>query len=126
MAWKITMNGQDFNSDDMTLGELGDVEEATGKPWSLLNPWTDVATAKAFARIALSHQGLSGDELDGAVESLTLRDVKSAFDFVEDEPMPKVEGSEQLELPLDLSSRSSSRGAQGATGGGRARQGKSA
>jgi hypothetical protein len=123
MAWTVTLNGQSFNTDDMTLGELGDIEAATGKPWSLLNPWTDVATAREFARVALSRQGMEGDELAAAVAGLTARDVKSAFDFVEDEPMPKTEG-EQLELPLDLSSRSSSRGARGGSGGGRAKQDK--
>jgi hypothetical protein len=123
MAWKITLNGESFLSDDMTLGELGDIETATGKPWSLLNPWTDVATAREFARVALSRQGIAGDELVAAVAGLTARDVKGAFDFVEDAPMPAA-GGEAGAAPLDLSSRSSSRGARGGTGGGRGKQGK--
>ena len=124
MAWKVTLNGRDFNSDDMTLGELGDIEKATGKPWSLLNPWTDVATAKEFARAALSRQGLEGEELADAVAGLTAGVLKSAFSFVEDEPLPAAEG--EGGGPLDLSSRSSSPGARGATGGGRARPARSA
>jgi hypothetical protein len=125
MAWKITLNGQSFNSDDMTLGELGDVEKETGKPWSLLNPWTDIATARGFARVALSRQGLAGDELDAAVDALTAKDVKTAFDFVADEALPST-GEDTPAAPLDLSSRSSSRGARGGSGGGRVKQGKSA
>lgn len=121
MAWTVTLNGQTFNTDDMTLGELGEAEKASGKPWSLLNPWTDVATAKEFCRIALERQGASEDALD----SLTAKDIKQAFDFVADEPMPEAEG-EQLELPLDLSSPSSSPGARGGSGGGRAKLVKSA
>jgi hypothetical protein len=126
MAWKVTLNGKSFNTDDMTLGELGDIEKATKTPWSLLNPWNNVEVAREFARVALTHQGLEGDELDSAVDSLTGKDIKAAFDFEADEPLGQTEGAEQLELPLDLSSRSSSRGARGGSGGGRAKPAKSA
>jgi hypothetical protein len=110
-----------FSTDDMTLGELGEVEKASGVPWSLLNPWTNVAVAREFARIALSRQGLGAE----AVDALAARDLKKAFDFVEDEPMPAVDG-EAGAAPLDLSSRSSSRGARGGSGGGREKPAKSA
>jgi hypothetical protein len=125
MAWTVTLNGTVFDTDDMTLGELGEVEAATGKPWSLLNPWTNVPTARELCRLALSRQGLSGDDLSAAVDGLTARDVKSAFDFRADEPLPAVDGEADA-APLDPSSRSSSPGARGGFGGGRAKQGKSA
>lgn len=119
----MTLNGAVFDSDDMTLGELGEVEAATGKPWSLLNPWGDVPTAREFCRLALSRQGLAGDGLAAAVDALTARDVKAAFDFRADEPLGRG-GEEDGAAPLDPSSRSSSRGARAGTGGGRPKPGK--
>jgi hypothetical protein len=119
VAWLITANGQTLHSDDMTLGELGEAEERTGQPWSLLNPWTSIATAQAFMRIALARQGLAGAELDAAVGALTARDVKAAFDFVADEPIGAGDGQGAAEGgdPLDRSSQSSSGGARAAGAG---------
>ncbi len=126
MAYLTTINGVVLDSDDMTLGELGDVEKETGVPWSTLNPWRDAGVARAFLRVALARQGLSPEAVEGRLDSLTGREMKRAFTFRADEPVT-VEGEEDEgeELPLDPSTPSSSPGAPSATAGGRAKQGRS-
>lgn len=38
MAFKITVDGQEFRTDDLTLDEAVAVEKATGTSWLYLNP----------------------------------------------------------------------------------------
>lgn len=126
MAYLTTVNGVTLDSDDMTLGELGDVEKETGVPWSTLNPWRDAGVARAFLRVALARQGLPPEAVEGRLDSLTGREIKRAFTFRADEPMGEESEVQREELPLeDLSTPSSSPGAPSATDGGRAKRGRS-
>lgn len=120
MAWIITLHGRSCSSDEFTLADLEAAEKAAGQPWSLLNPLASIPVARAFAGIALRMQAV--DDVDAALEAMTAGDLKRAFRFVEDEPIPG-DGQEDGEFPLDrapgTSTRSSSPGAPEGTPGGR-------
>jgi len=113
MAWLIRIDGHEVNSDDMLLDDLAYVEKATGTYWSIANPWKAVEVAKAFVRVALVRSGIPEDDADERVRSLTLRDIKAAFDFVEDDASAEGNGGS----PTGRTSRSSSPGARSGSGG---------
>jgi hypothetical protein len=123
MAWIIEIRGGRCTSDDFTLEDLGAVEASVGQPWSLLNPLASIPTAREFARVALRMQGV--DDVDAVVDSLTAKDIRQAFTFESDVPI-EVDEEDGDPAPLDLSTRSSSRGARDGTAGGRAKRAKSA
>lgn len=125
MAWITQVGDFELDSDDLTLEELDQVEKATGVAWSLLNPWRDVNVAKEFIRIAYVRSGLEPAHAEAKANTLRGRDIRSAFDFRQDEPLGDGDG-EESEVPLDQSSQSSSDGASGGSAGPRRKRGSSA
>jgi hypothetical protein len=123
MGWGITIDGHRMESDDFLLDDLATVEKSTGTPWSLANPWKDVAVAKAFARVVLIHSGLSVEEADERLKSLTLRDVKSAFEFIDDNEGSLPAGGQKGKSRT--TSRSTSGGARSGSAGPRGKSGSS-
>lgn len=111
--WVMTWDGQECRSDDLTLEELGTIEDETGVPWSVLNPLAKAAVARAFLRVLFTRSGLDPGEVDG----LPLRAIKSVFAWREDEPWPGGDGGEDDAGPPDRSSAGSSRGASAGSGG---------
>lgn len=121
MAWVVKIDGHEVDSDDFLLDDLAWIEKRTGSFWSLLNPWKNAEQAKAFIRVALVRSGVSEEDADARCESLTLRDIKGAFDFREDTATPaRAEGKGSG--PTAPTSPSSSPGARGSSGGRRKKQ----
>ena len=117
MAWTVKLaDGFVFDSDDMTLDDLGRIEKDTGTPWSILNPWKDMKVAKAFLVVAMQANGAGQDEAYRAVDAMRLRDVKAMFDFRDDDEKPATASGGDAD-PLDRSSRTSSRGARSGSSG---------
>ena len=115
MSWLITVDGVKFNSDDMTVEELGEVEKISGVPWSIANPLREVTVAKAFVAVALLR--VDGDHAADKLAGLTLRDLKDAFEWVDDEGQGVEEELDPSAPPPPSTSRNSS--ASGQAGGGR-------
>lgn len=111
--WVMTWQGQELRSDDLTLEELGIIEDETGIPWSVLNPVAKAAVARAFLRVLFTRSGLDPAQVDG----LPLGAVKSVFAWRDDEPWPGGDDGEDDAGPPGRSSGDSSRGASAVSTG---------
>ena len=101
MPWLVKFQGEELNTEDLTLDELEAVQKATASatgditPWILLNPVEDMAVAKAFLALSLVKSGLEDDVARSKVGALTLREIKGAFEFIQpgaDLPTQYVDG----------------------------------
>lgn len=120
MSWVIRIDGQEVCSDDFTLSELERVEKESDTPWSVANPLRSAAVARVFLKVALIKLGRDPVEVD----TWTLRQLKTMFDYRADEPAAAEVGGEPD--PLDRSSPSSSPGAHSGSGGHRKKRANSA
>jgi hypothetical protein len=114
MAWIVKIDGNEASSDDFLLDDLSYVERVAKTPWSLANPYKDITVAKAFLRLALIRSGVSDEDADERLKTLSLGELKTAFDFVDDNA-----GGQQgkSQGPTTTTSRSSSGGARKGSAG---------
>ncbi len=98
MTWIIRWNGKEHSSDDFTIADLGAIEKATGTPWSTCNVLRDVKVARAFLAVVMLHEGASEDEVADALGKVTLRTLKSAFEW-------RVDGEEEEHEEVDPSAQ---------------------
>jgi hypothetical protein len=98
MGWLIRWDGAEFASDDMTIEDLGEIERATGEPWSTANPLRTVKVARAFLVTALLRSGRSEQEVADTLTHATLKDLKGAFDY---RPDDNTEAPPEGRAPLD-------------------------
>ena len=99
MAWTIKYGGQTLDSDDFTIEELGEVERASGEPWSIINPLRSVKVARAFIAV-LMLRTMDKDEVPSALKALTLKKMRLAFEYRPDEDEDAVGAAQG---PLDSS-----------------------
>jgi len=85
MSWLIKWNGTELDSDDLTIADLGRVEKESDTPWSVANPFREVVVARAFLACAMRRSGMPDDEVTTALDGLTLRTMKAAFQWVDDD-----------------------------------------
>jgi len=85
MSWLIKWNGSELDSDDLTIADLGRVEKESDTPWSVANPFREVAVARAFLGVAMRRSGMSDADTATAIDGLTLRTMKDAFQWVDDD-----------------------------------------
>lgn len=85
MSWLIKWDGSEMNSDDLTIADLGRVEKEADTPWSVANPFREVAVAKAFLAVAMRRSGMPDRDVTAAVDTLTLRKLKGAFQWIDDD-----------------------------------------
>lgn len=123
MSWLIKHAGVEFNSDDFLIDDLAEIERATGVSWLVANPWRDVKVARAFLAAAMLRCGRGEEEVEAALNLLTLKQLGRAFTYVKGDDEPA--GEDGDEVPLDRSSRGSSSGGRG-KGGYRAKSASSA
>lgn len=78
--WNIkTGTRGDVASDDLTLDEIERIETLTDVPWAVGNPLASLKQAKAWYLVALLHAGATEDEATARLASLSLRDIKGAY-----------------------------------------------
>ena len=108
MAWMIKYQGQTLDSDDFTIEELGEVERASGEPWSVVNPLRSVKVARAFLAV-LMLRTMDKDEVPSALKALTLKKMRTAFEYRSDEEDDDASGVAQgpLESPEETTPESS-------------------
>lgn len=94
MAWRITINGDTWDEDTVTIGEVRFVERQTGLNWAVLAPLASADVATAFI-IAHWHKAGGMDLKDAwdKAEALTAKDVMAAVSEYEtaagkDRPAP--------------------------------------
>jgi hypothetical protein len=84
VAWIVRFEGQELNTDDLTLEELDAVATAAKSPWALMNPVADAKVAIGFIALCMVKAGLSDEESAKRAASLTPKDVKGAFTWIAD------------------------------------------
>jgi hypothetical protein len=105
MTWLITVGEGTVESDDFTIGDLGQIEKESETYWSIANPLRSSRVARAFLRVAYRRSGRDPEEVDG----LTLGQLKSMFDFRADAD------DGEPERPMRSRRKQTSRGSQGSS-----------
>jgi ribosomal protein S18 acetylase RimI-like enzyme len=109
--WLIHVNGETLESDDFLVSDLEAIEKATGIPWSIANPVKNISVAKAFLAVALKRQGRSDRDVATELGVLTLRSLKTTFDYKPDDIDAEVVDPDPLPTASPPSTgRKSSRG----------------
>jgi hypothetical protein len=117
MGWLVRVPGFEFDTDDMTIAELGRVEKLSETPWSIANPFREVAVAKAFYTVALERSGMEKKDVDVTIFGLTLKDLRNAFEFVAQEgEVTSAEEADPSDPPSPSTSPESSPGPRGKAG----------
>ena len=88
MPFKLTVDGTDFLTDDLTLGECEVVEELTGAGWGALNPLGSAKQCRVLVQVFLTRT-ISAKEAEEKARGLTVRQLMRNVDWVE-EDLPAV------------------------------------
>lgn len=115
MTWIIKFDGVEMSSDDLLIDDLAEIEKATGTPWSIANPLREMKVGRAFLAAALLRSGKTDDDVAELLGKATMRDLKRAFRYVEDDKDDDAEEASDA-APLDPTSHASSTGARGTAG----------
>lgn len=108
MSWNIRIpGGQVVSSDDFLIEDLGSIEKATGESWAVLNPMRSSAVAKAFLAVAMLRSGRTEAEVETALQLVTLKKLKSAFTYIDDEEAEQEEVDPSVPSPSRTSGSSS-------------------
>lgn len=84
MPYRITVEGVTFDTDDLTLDEAIAIEQATGVPWTSINPLRSGEHCKLVIAAYLART--RGQEVAAkTVGAMTLREVLEAVKWVEDD-----------------------------------------
>lgn len=122
MSWIVRLGGETYSSLDLTLNEIESLETISGQPWALINPLASIRSAKAYLAIFAIREGQAEDVVAKNLESLTLREIHGAFEYVDDEaPIPKGKGGKKGKAldpsgPGRTSGRGSTSGPAGSDG----------
>lgn len=120
MAWVVRYEGQEINTDDLTLAELDAVAEASGSPWALMNPIADAKVAMGFIGLCMVKAGLSDDEAAKKAAAITPKDIRGAFTWIKDGADLPTEWTDGKPDPKAASARRTS----GSSGRGRTSAGR--
>ena len=99
VAWIVKWDGEEMSSDDLTMEELEAIEDMTGGSWSMLNPVRSVKDAKALLVVAMIRGGADKPDVEKRVRSLTVADIKDAFDWRADDADPLAVVATSTESP---------------------------
>src|SRR4051812_19673961 len=111
MPWLVRFEGEVLNTEDLTLDELGAIEEATGVPWITINPVTSIPVAKALLAMCLIKGGVSDEVAREKVGQYRIKDINNVFDLVEsgaDLPSDWVDGQPDPKVAAEAATSGSS------------------
>lgn len=57
--WALNWQGRQVRGDDLTLGEVEEVERLAGSPWARVMPWNSARHARACATVAAARLGVA-------------------------------------------------------------------
>lgn len=79
--WRITLDGETWTEDEVTLAELQVVERITGDSWLTLNPYRSAAHLAAFMFARLVRvAGMAEADARAKVDGLTLAEIAGAVE----------------------------------------------
>lgn len=84
MPFQVTLDGQKFRTDDLTLNECIQVESDADTNWALINPFRSAVDAKAVI-VAFMSRSLGRDGALERVGNMSLKAVLEHLDVVEDD-----------------------------------------
>jgi len=82
MPFRFRVDGEEWTSDDLTLGEQCDIERKLGLKWSYLDPVAEVIPRQAVIA-AWYARTMPADEAEKRTDALTARQVR--VELVEDD-----------------------------------------
>ena len=91
MAYKVSFEGEEFNTDDLTLDEAIGIERSTGRSWVLINPFRSAEDCKAII-VAFLTRTRDETEATKLVGALSLREVLASVSVAEDDLPEQFEG----------------------------------
>lgn len=99
MPYRVSFEGEAFNTDDLTLDEAIAIEKVTGRSWVLINPFRSAEDCKAIIAAFLARK-MGEAEAAKLVGGLSLKAVLDSVELIDDMPTsyenglpdPKVEG----------------------------------
>jgi hypothetical protein len=84
VPYRVTVDGESFLTDDLTIDEAIAVEKATGTSWVYINPLRSADDCKAIM-VAFLSRSRPKAEAEAAAGALTIRDVLKAVEQVPDD-----------------------------------------
>ena len=81
MPYRVTVDGAEFTTDDLTLDEAITIEQATGTPWTQINPIRSGEHCK-LVMVAFLSRTRPVDEAVKLVGAFTLREVLDSVTWV--------------------------------------------
>ena len=91
MPYRITLDGKDYNTDDLTLDEAIAVEKVTGNSWSVVVPLRSATDCKAVMRAFLLRDR-TPEEADAFLSKLSAGKALRAVEVVPDDLPDEYEG----------------------------------
>ena len=98
MAFRVTLAEGSWSTDDLTLGEVVDIERETGESWVVMNPLRSAAQARAIIRRLLARD-LGIDKATAKTDAMRVVDVVEAIEpeVKDDRPRQHVDGVPQVD-----------------------------
>lgn len=93
MSWNVTLDyagkRASYNTDQLTLDEIEDVERVSGTAWALSNPLASIQQAKGYLVVFALRDGMTEDQIEEWFAGMTLGDIKAAFQYDESDLMER-------------------------------------
>lgn len=98
MAFRITLAEGSWSTDDLTLGEVVEIERETGDSWIYMNPLRSAVQARAILRRFLARD-LGLDAAGKRVDGMRVVDVARSIEpeQVDDRPKQHADGVPQVD-----------------------------
>lgn len=97
MPYKVTVQGQTFTTDDLTLDEAVAIEAATGETWRAINPLRSAAHCREIMTCFLARTK-GRDDAASFVGALSMNEALDGVEFEADPDLPS-EYSDGMPVP---------------------------
>lgn len=102
MPWQITVCGETFREDQLTLQQACAIEDATGLNWRVIHPMNSAKVAVTLGSVLLAERtGITQDEAREKLGALGVNEWTDAFEVVEDDLPTAWEGDSPLSAGED-------------------------
>lgn len=107
MPFRFVYGEESWTTDDLTIDEAIAVEEASGEPWLLMNPFRSAKAAKAIL-VAFLRRTRDEQQTAAIVGGLNLKRLLEMIDRVDDDRPATYEGGLPLEETAEPGTSTSS------------------
>jgi hypothetical protein len=103
----VTFDGEEFDTDELTLDEAIAVEKATGHSWHEINPFRSGEDCKAIL-VTVASRRVSREEAEKRVGAMTVAQVLGSIDVKRKDDLPEMfEDGIPLPAPASVTGGSS-------------------